>query len=137
MNTATPDWRAQELRRDAAHYERMCVSDDALARAEQALEVDFLRACRAGDANAIARWAPTVIDFKVPYAIDSKAPRPRRVQTLDEVMRDALDYLDAETELFQLVLNVAQGADMKAAATSLIERLAREFATRNAEVCDD
>ena len=133
----TPDWGAQELRRDAAHYERMCAADDAQARAEEVMEADFLRACRAGDANALATWAPTVIDFKKPYAIGDQANRPRRAQTMEEVLREATDYLSADAEVFQLLLNVAQGADMKAVANELLQRMAQKFAAQNAEASDD
>lgn len=118
------------------HYEPIYEAQDQQDRAEQAMEADFLRACRKGDANALADWAPSVVDYKgAPYAVGGKKVRPMRVQTLAEVLRDAMDYSDgpAIEEALQLVLNAANGTDVQALATGLLERMARKFAQMNVD----
>lgn len=118
---------------DAARYwEPRYAAADRQQQAEASMSDDFLSACRHADANALAPWAPQVTDYTgKPYAVG--AARPRRLQTLAECMTDALDYLDAHTELHQLLLNAAAGADVRAQATALLARLADGFASRYAD----
>ena len=97
---------------------------------------DFLRACRRGDANALATWAPKCTDYTgPPYLIGGKQVRPQRYQTFSEVMSESLDYTDgpALIEAMQLVLNAAAGWDVKAQATDLLKRMADKFAEMNVE----
>lgn len=120
---------------DAARYwEPRYAAADRQAQAEASMADDFLRACRQGDANALAPWAPQVTDYTgTPYAVGSA--RPRRLQTLAECMGESLDYTDgpASIELYQLLLNAAAGADVQTQANELLGRMAVVFAKFNAE----
>jgi hypothetical protein len=100
-------------------------SDQQAALDAQTLKI-FAGACRAGDANALCEWAPTVSDWS------ADKPHARRVPLLHEVMAEALDFSDGPcmSELMQLVLNVAHGSDLVSApahARTLLERMASEW----------
>lgn len=86
----------------------------------------FAEACRKADANALATWAPTVSDWNIDQ------PHARRTPLFHEVMAEALDFSDGPqmSELMQLVLNVAHGADVvnaPAQARALLERMSAEW----------
>lgn len=86
----------------------------------------FATACLKCDANALATWAPTVSDWNIDQ------PHARRTPLLYEVMSEALDFSDGPqmSELMQLLLNVAHGADVvnaPAQARALLERMGTEW----------
>lgn len=89
----------------------------------------FAEACRKCDANALATWAPTVSD----WAKKSKdEPHASRVPLFHEVMAEALDFSDGPqmSELMQLLLNVAHGANLvnaPAQARALLGRMGSEW----------
>lgn len=118
------------------HYDALYARQDLEDRARADMADDFLRACRSGDANALATWAPKCTDYTgQPYLIGGKQVRPQRYQTLAECMGESLDYTDgpASIELYQLLLNAAAGADVQAQANELLGRMAVVFAKFNAE----
>lgn len=109
---------------------------ERMERAEAAMADDFLRACRRGDANALATWAPKCTDYTgQPYLIGGTQVRPQRMQTVAEVMADTLDFTGgpASVELHQLLLNAAAGAPVKELAENLLKRMADKFAEMNVE----
>lgn len=86
----------------------------------------FAEACRKADSNALATWAPTVSDLNIDQ------PHARRTPLFHEVMAEALDFSDGPTlsEVMQLVLNVAHGADVvnaPAQARALLDRMGTEW----------
>jgi hypothetical protein len=85
----------------------------------------FSEACRRGDANAMASFAPTVSDR-------DGGQHARRVPLLHEVMAEALDFADGPcmAEVMQLVLNVSNGflpEITKSQAQSLLSRMGTEW----------
>lgn len=119
----------------AAHYEPRLSADEAQAKAERDADREFTAACEKLDANALAGFAPMVRDFTASVASVSGLV-PKRVQTLAEVMQEALDYPKGPsmTEAMQLLLNVAYGVDLEdaqAQARRLIERMAETWARQN------
>lgn len=88
----------------------------------------FLAACRAGDATALAPWAPRVPDTSFLRSVKSYSALPLRQQTQAEVMCDGMESIDVNyTELMQLLLNVAHGENLvnaPANARELLERMA-------------
>lgn len=123
----------------AAYYEPRFAAAERQAKAEREADQAFMDACAAGDANAIATFAPMVRDWTLKVASIDKAPK--RMQTLTEVMLESLDYKSgpAMEELMQLLLNVAYGTDPEAAqdqAKRLIERMATTWAAHNVTVED-
>ena len=78
----------------------------------------FMSACQKADANAIASFAPKVIDWKAANAAPHLvgANMPKRMQTLAEVLQDSLGNGSGPnaTQLMQLVLNLAFGSDTHA-----------------------
>lgn len=118
------------------HYDALYARQDLEDRARADMADDFLRACRRGDANALATWAPKCTDYTgQPYLIGGKQVRPQRYQTVAEVMADTLDFTGgpASVELYQLLLNAAAGADVQAQVNELLGRMAVVFAKFNAE----
>ncbi|HAX23082.1 MAG TPA: hypothetical protein DCY64_22700 [Hydrogenophaga sp.] len=119
---------------------------DATATQEPSSYADMLagfnRAAMACDANALAPWAPLVIDNERRQQLGMRWDEknlPQRQQTLTEVMTEALDYTNGPVmaEAMQLLLNVAFGADLVNApsqARGLVERMGRCFAFHNSEV---
>jgi hypothetical protein len=85
----------------------------------------FAEACRRGDANAMAVFAPPVSDR-------DGGQHARRAPLLHEVMAEALDFADGPcmAEVMQLLLNVAYGGvivNTQAQAKSLLERMGTEW----------
>lgn len=101
---------------------------------ERAAIEDFTEACRRGDANALANFAPMVTDWhlaKLPHPVGD--PAPKRMPTLAEVMVESLDYAGGPdmSEAMQLVLNAAYGssdAHLSEMARGLIKRMAQTHA---------
>ena len=131
-----PDWAALERARDAERYSGMCEAATTQQAEEAAIAADFLKTCRAVDANALAPWAGLVIDHEQRKAMGipwSSPDMPMRQQALHEVMTSALDYSSGPQmcEAMQLLLNVAYGTDLvnaPAQARGLVERMAEAFA---------
>ena len=118
------------------HYDALYARQDLEDRARADMADDFLRACRRGDANALATWAPKCTDYTgQPYLIGGKQVRPQRYQTVAEVMADTLDFTGgpASVELHQLLLNAAAGTPVKELAENLLKRMADKFAEMNVE----
>jgi len=101
-----PDYAAIESQQDARRYSEMLDAAERRSRAEFEMAADFLRACRRGDANALATWAPKCTDY-------TGGP--------DSV------------ELHQLLLNAAAGTPVKELAENLLKRMADKFAEMNVE----
>lgn len=107
-----------------------------------AMIAGFEKAAKAGDANALAAWAPLVNDHEKRETLGLSWPDanlPQRQQALHEVMVESLDYPDGPTmcEAMQLLLNVAYSSDLvnaPAMARGLIERMGRSFAFHNSGV---
>ena len=109
---------------------------DLQAQAEIATAEDFKTACSKGDANALPCFAPMVTDWTaVKPPVIAGQILPRRTPTLSEVMAESLDYGDGPsmTEAMQLILNAANGMDVKAQAQGLIDRMATTWAKFNTE----
>lgn len=103
--------------------------------ADATAAADFLAACQKADANALATWAPAVNDYTGLHTVG--APRPQRRPALHEVLVEALDSTNGPSmsELMQLLLNVAHGANIAAApmqARQLLARMATSWARYNA-----
>jgi len=131
-----PDYAAIESQQDARRYSEMLDAAERRSRAEFEMAADFLRACRRGDANALATWAPKCTDYTgQPYLIGGKQVRPQRERTLSEVMEESLDYTGGpdSVELHQLLLNAAAGTPVKELAENLLKRMADKFAEMNVE----
>jgi hypothetical protein len=120
--------------RDAGDYmDKLLSESERLDKAEWELDRAFTAACAKGDANALMTWAPTVPDHSQ-MPPKSVTTLPRRWQTLAELMQEGVDYADANTELLQLVLNVAKNTPgTQDQAKRLIERMATAWAKQNVE----
>ncbi len=124
----------------AAYYEPRFAAADMQAKAEQAAGAALMAACRSGNVNALATFAPMVKDFEAARKLqDVKAPVPMRYQTLSEVMQDALDYTHGPcmSEAMQLLLNLAYGNNLENTqhqAQLLIERIKEAFVQYNVEI---
>ena len=85
--------------------------------------ISFVAACRRGDANALATWAPTVGDIE-------GGQHARRAPLLHEVLEEALEVSDgpAMSELMQLLLNAVNGnANTQSQACALLNRMIGEW----------
>jgi hypothetical protein len=116
--------------------------DEAFYQAEAALVENFKSACAKGDANAIVEWAPRVTDFDAMRKAGvnfGKHAQYKRCVTMAEVMNDSLDFArgPSHTEVMQLLMNVANGGDCKAQATSLIDQMAKRWADANTPEVDE
>ena len=124
----------------AAYYEPRFTAAERQAKAEAQAADDFLSACRKGDANALATFAPMVKDYETARRLQcATADVPKRYETLTEVLQESLDYTNGPcmTELMQLLLNVAYGSDVvnaPAQARSLLQRMADKWAWINTDV---
>lgn len=108
--------------------------DGAIDQAEQDMYEQFMEAVLAGDANAVCKWAPMVNDFDYPPG--PNGIRRKRCQTFEEVLAYATDGQKRgvrQIEVFQLLLNAANGADVKAQAVDLMQRAASYFAWLHAQ----
>lgn len=125
----------------AAYYTAKDSYAERVTLAEQGAAANFIHACRKGDANALADFAPTVTDWnRSPRPmLSDETDRPQRTQTLAEVLEESLDYTSgpSKTELFQLLLNVAFSSDAVNAPTQareLLQRMADKWAAFNTDV---
>lgn len=107
-------------------------------KAQDQMAADFLRTCAKGDANALAFFAPMVIDWDAAKRQPRPAghPMPKRYPTLTECIGESLDYAKGPsmTEAVQLILNVAYGSDTVNApqqARALLSRMAQTFTAYN------
>jgi hypothetical protein len=117
----------------ARHLAAVDAATERPIKAEQQLDASFMLACIKGDANALMDWAPTVPDhLRMSWAIIGYMPR--RYQTVAELMQEGCDWADTNTELMQLVLNVANNTPgTQDQAKRLIERMATAWAKQNVE----
>ena len=121
-------------------YAAQHMRDEQLYQAEAALVEAFTAACKRGDANAIVDWAPAVTDFDamrkagLPFSSRDLV----RCPTLAEVMNDALDFArgPSYTQVFQLLMNVANGANCQAQGSALIGEMAKRWAEHNTPEVD-
>lgn len=82
-----------------------------------------------------AYFAPRITDFENPDFF-GLIVKPRRLQTVSEVMADALGCSDGpETaDLMQLLADAARGADIRPQALNLVKRMAVTWTAINSGV---
>jgi hypothetical protein len=129
MYSSDPELDAQR------HFDKVYVYEERVQAAELAMSTAFVNLAMRGDAGAAAPFAPETPDYSKGIA-DSKT-LPKRAQRLHECIREAMEYMDAEQELMQLVINAATGLDVKADAQKFIADCASKFAAMNVDVGDD
>lgn len=119
-------------RHDVAQEEAAKLWDTSAV--ERALAGEFLRLAEKGDANALAFFAPRVVDADAVRTLGLRwtdKNLPTRFQTLAEVMYSQLDSprQTFATEVMQLVLNASRCTDVDLAlqASALMERMAAHF----------
>jgi hypothetical protein len=102
--------------------------------AADAMASMFRESAQRADANALVQWAPMVTDWERARRrpVDPTADQPKRYQTLSEVMAESLDFDHgpSETELMQLLLNVAHGSNLATApaqARDLLRRMGEAY----------
>ncbi|MFV0409486.1 MAG: hypothetical protein ACK5LJ_07240 [Paracoccus sp. (in: a-proteobacteria)] len=106
-------WAAEEAEREA--------------RAEF-LYGEFMKSALRGDANALCDWAPMVTDWAlVPRPLGDTSTAPKRVQALWEVFEGEVSGQPVTSELIQLLLNAANGAEVKHQARELVKRIGSAF----------
>ena len=111
------------------HYDALYSHADRVREAELQMSTEFMKLALRGDAGAIADFAPPVLDFS--QGVSNVRNVPKRVPRLHECIREAVDSLDNEQELMQLLLNAANGMDVRADATLLLSQCASKFAKTN------
>ena len=111
------------------------------SEAERGLAAEFLRAAEKGDANALAFFAPKVVDADMVKALGlswTDKNLPMRFQTMAEVMYGQLDSPSQTfaTESMQLLLNAARStdADLALQAGALLERMAAYFGWKEVQL---
>ncbi len=120
-----------------ANYSARFKADEAGNKAESLMQDAYLAACRKGDANALATFAPMVKDHEAARKLQLVGDAtPLRYETLSEVLRDSLDFTTgpALAELHQLLLNVANNHDLvnqPAHARALLLRMSSKWAWFN------
>lgn len=114
---------------------------EAREAAAASMADQFRESAQKADANAFAMWAPLVNDWERTrrQPVGVTADLPKRYQTMAEVMAESLDFDHgpSETELMQLLLNVAYGADLANAprhARDLLRRMGEAFGRVHSEV---
>lgn len=127
---------------DADEYlDSLFAKQEASEAAADAMAEQFRESAQKADANAFAMWAPLVTDWerarRQPVGVTTDLPK--RYQTMAEVMAESLDFDHgpSETELMQLLLNVAYGADLANAprhARDLLRRMGDAFGRVHSEV---
>lgn len=105
---------------------------EAVKAAELQMSAAFVNRAQRGDAGAAAEFAPAVRDYS--KGIQSADTLPKRAQRLHECIREAVDYLDTEQELMQLLINAATGLDVRADAQKFIADCASKFAQINVDI---
>ncbi len=113
------------------HYDAAHAYEERVLEAELQMSTEFMKLALRGDAGAIADFAPPVLDFS--KGVSNVRNVPRRVPRLHECIREAVDSLDNEQELMQLLLNAANGMDVRADATLLLSQCAAKFAETNVD----
>ena len=129
---------------DADEYiESLFAKQEARQAAADSMASMFRESAKKADANALVQWAPMVTDWerarRQPVDQKTATELPKRYQTLAEVMAESLDFDHGprETELMQLLLNVAHGADLANAphhARDLLRRMGEAYGRVNSEV---
>ena len=127
---------------DADQYlDSLFAKQEARQAAADAMACQFRESAKKADANALVQWAPLVNDWerarRQPVGVTTELPK--RYQTMAEVMAESLDFDHgpSETELMQLLLNVAHGADLANAprhARDLLRRMGEAFGRVHSEV---
>lgn len=119
--------------------------EDAQARAEADLAYDFTRSIELGDPDAMPGWTGTCADYDAAKRLGLKAVDgidrfPRRRVTVEEAMRDALDYPSGPGigDVVKVLSLAMKGNDpiVALAARQLVERAAAKFAEHNAPEVD-
>ena len=98
------------------------------------LGIKFFAAARTSDINQPAKFAPLCVDFADPNYFSSHGlNKPKRLQTIAEVMIDSLDASGGPTleDVLQLLSNAALGAPIRSEANTLISRMACQWAQDN------
>jgi hypothetical protein len=109
------------------HHAKIQARDSLIDQAERDVYEQFMAAALAGDANAVCRWAPMVRDFDRPPGPGGE--RRKRCQTFAEILDESTDTRAVQQiEVFQLLLNAANGADVKAQALDLLQRSGQWYA---------
>lgn len=116
---------------------------EARQSAAASMADQFSESAHKADANAFVEWAPLVTDWerarRQPVDQKTATELPKRWQTMAEVMAESLDFDHgpSETELMQLLLNVAHGADLANAprqARDLLNRMGEAYGRVYSEV---
>ena len=110
---------------------------EALDKSAAMLSGELLAALRHGDLTAPALFAPTVTDWRAPFAyLDSDQHRDKRLQTVGEVVIGQLSGTQDFDALTQLVVQLAYGVDdrsvMAEKARNLLNSIATDFGDNNA-----
>jgi hypothetical protein len=127
----------------ASLYDHSLTLGEKLAREHADMQASFMAACHKADANALAPWAPMRNDWagvgmsNMPRSLGDAARMPKRQQTFAEVLGESLDFTGGPdlSELLQLLLNVAHGADTvnaPAQARALLARMAAAYVNEHA-----
>jgi hypothetical protein len=111
------------------HYDKVHAYDKRVREAELVMSTSFVNLAMRGDAGAVADFAPAVLDFSQGVANVRKIPK--RVPRLHECISEAVHSLNNEQELMQLLINAANGMDVRADATLLLSQCAAKFAETN------
>lgn len=129
---------------DADEYlDSLFAKQEAREAAAASMADQFRESAQKADANAFAMWAPLVTDWerarRQPVDQKTATELPKRYQTMAEVMAESLDFDHgpSETELMQLLLNVAHGSDLAnapAQARDLLRRMGEAFGRVHSEV---
>jgi hypothetical protein len=127
---------------DADEYlDSLFAKQEAREAAAASMAEQFRESAQKADANAFAMWAPLVNDWertrRQPVGVTTDLPK--RYQTMAEVMAESLDFDHgpSETELMQLLLNVAYGSNLAnapAQARDLLRRMGDAFGRVHSEV---
>jgi hypothetical protein len=117
------------------HFDKVHAYEERVQEAELQMSTDFMKLVGAGDVGAAAEFAPRVRDYS--KGVASVNSLPKRVQRLHECIEEGISYLNMEQELMQLVINAANGRDVRADAMLLMSQCAAKFAEMNVDVGDD
>lgn len=114
---------ATRLRLEQEQYER------DLDAAENDLYDAFMQSVATGDVTATCDWASMVTDWNQPAPLNS-GKRPQRRQTLAEVLFDQMEGIDNKQceKALQILIDAANGLDVRSDARAFIERMAAQYA---------
>ena len=95
------------------------------------VEQEFVHAATR-NVKLFAYFAPKITDFENPEYCDLIV-KPRRLQTVAEVMADALGCKNGPeaAELMQLMADAARGEDIRPQALNLVKRMASTWTAMN------